>query len=137
MKCTQKAANKSFQAQVLANLVVLEDDKGETSMGGLAVPGGGVPASGGQAPETAADANQMVVYKGPAVADGKAAAGIQGVLSWLWSPGGDVGIAASPSTQHQDVSATPSFSQFGTWLWGNSALGWLESFSCSPWQVNE
>lgn len=105
-KKPRQVTNRSFQAQVLANLVVLEDDSGETSTSGQAAGDGGALGSGQPVVESSKDANQVAVYKGLQLMDGKSGGGPP--VTTLWPLGlVQQGSSSGFQQQQQLVPADP------------------------------
>lgn len=148
-------ANMSSQVQVLANLVALEEDGGETSFVGAEALGS---ASGNQgaAPqlgELSSLGSQMVVYKGPQSADGKLSGQHTPLPHWLWGPPGEgnpspMDPSPTPLMQHQggqvqalvvsplgpqQGSPVGLYGQLPGWTWGVGQAQPQSGWGSFPW----
>lgn len=118
-KRTRQSCLKSFQVQVIDNLVVLEEVGGETSMAGTAGASTGEGVVEPQGVVAAKGSLQMVVYNPPNSSDGKlASTDTVGITSWPWAAAFSPGTPSPSTSQHQGPAGQPLACQMVGWPWG-------------------
>lgn len=81
-KRTRLSSQKSFHAQVLANLAALEEDGGETSTQDQWSSGSSCTQQQNELAQKGA--SQLVVYTPPTQVDGKSSTAAAGTVGWPW-----------------------------------------------------